>query len=87
VSAFDGKVYGLTEKEITAGGKQRCPSEARGMIAYLVREVSRLSLADLGKRLKRDASSLSLSADKIIRCSKEKGEMRKRKKILEQKLS
>ena len=82
-----GKVYGLTEEEITAGGKQRYPSEARGMIAYLVREVRGMSLTDLSRRLKRDISSLSLAADKIIRCSKEDGEMGKRKKVLEKKLS
>ena len=82
-----GKVYGLTEEEMVSGGKCRNPSEARGMIAYLVREVSGMSLTDLGRRMKRDVSSLSLAADKIIRCSKENGEMRKRKKIFEKKLS
>ena len=82
-----GKVYGLAEAEMVSGGKQRYPSEARGMIAYLVREVRGMSLTDLGRRMKRDVSSLSLAADKIIRCSKEDDEMRKRKKILEKKLS
>jgi hypothetical protein len=82
-----GKVYGLAEAEMVSGGKCRHPSEARGMIAYLVREVRGMSLTDLGRRMKRDVSSLSLAADKIIRCSKEDDEMRKRKKILEKKLS
>jgi len=82
-----GKVYGLTEEEMVSGGKQRYPSEARGMIAYLVREVRGMSLTDLGRRMKRDVSSLSLAADKIIRCSKEDGKMRKRIKILEKELS
>lgn len=81
------KVYGLTEEEITAVGKQRYPSEARGMIAYLVREKCGLSLTDLGRRMKRDVSTLSLAADKITKCSKEEGEIRKRKNILEEKLS
>ena len=44
------KLYGLTEKEIVAVGKQRYPSEAHGMIAYLVREISGLSLTDLSSR-------------------------------------
>jgi len=56
------------------------------MVAYLVREIDGLSLTDLSKRLKCDVSSLSLAADKIIRFSKEDGEMRKRKKILEKAL-
>ena len=68
-------------------GKCRYLSEGRGMIAYLVREVSGLSLTDLGRRMKRDVSSLSLAADKIMRCSKDDGEIRKRKQILEKKLS
>ena len=82
-----GKVYGLTEEEMVSGGKYRYPSEGRGMIAYLVREVSGLSLTDLGRRMKRDVSSLSLAADKIMRCSKDNGEIRRRKQILEKKLS
>lgn len=45
-----GKLYGLTENEIISGGKQRYPSEARGMTAYLVRELSGLLLTDLGKK-------------------------------------
>ena len=82
-----GKVYGLTEEEMVSGGKQRYPSEARGMIAYLVREGSGLSLTALGRRMKRDVSSLSLAADKIMRCSKDDGEIRRRKMILEKNLS
>jgi len=82
-----GKVYGLTEEEMVSGGKRRYPCEARAMISYLVREVRGMSLTDLGRRMKRDVSSLSLAADKIRRCSKEDDEMRKRKNILEKKLS
>jgi putative transposase len=82
-----GNLYGLTEEEIISGGKRRYPSEARGLIAYLVREVVGMSLADLGRRMKRDISSLSLAADKIMRSSKDDGELRKRKKILEKRLS
>jgi len=77
------KLYGLTEEEIVTGGKQRYLSEARGLIAYLVREISGLSLTDLGKRLKRDPCSLSQAADKIIRCSKENGGLDRKKKMLE----
>ena len=80
------KLYGLTEKEIVSGGKRQYPAEARGMIAYLVRELSGLSLTELGRRMKRDLSSLSLAADKIISRSKEDGELRKKKDILEGRL-
>ena len=77
-----GNLYGLTEEEITAGGKQRYPSEARGMIAYLVREVSGLTLSDLGRRLKRDVSSLSKVAERILSRSREDSDLEKRKQLL-----
>jgi len=77
------KLYGLTEKEIVAAGKQRYPSEARAMIAYLVREHRGSSLTDLSRRMKRDISSLSHAADRIIRGSKKDGDLEKRKHWLE----
>jgi putative transposase len=64
-----GKEYGLTEEEMSARGRQRYPAEARAMIAYLVREVTGLSMTELGRRMKRDVSTLSLAADKIMRRS------------------
>ena len=78
-----GKLYDLTEEEIVSGGKQRCPAEARGLIAYLVRESRGLSLTDLGKRLKRDQCSLSLAAERIVRRSKNDVELGKKKKTME----
>ena len=79
-------LYGLTEKEIAAGGKQRQPSEARGMIAYLVREVSGMSLTDLSRRLKRDVSSLSGVAERVLSRSREDSDLEKRKQLLERAL-
>jgi len=64
-----GKEYGLTEEEMSAPGRQRTRVEARALIAYLVRETSGLSLTDLGRRMKRDVSTLSFAADKILRRS------------------
>jgi hypothetical protein len=64
-----GKEYGLTEEEMSARGRQRHPAEARGMIAYLVREATGLSMTELARRMKRDVSTLSLAADKIMRRS------------------
>lgn len=64
-----GKEYGLTEEEMSARGRQRYPAEARGMIASLVREATGLSMTELGRRMKRDVSTLSLAADKIMRRS------------------
>lgn len=64
-----GKEYGLTAEEMSARGRQRYPAEARGMIAYLVREATGLSMTELARRMKRDVSTLSLAADKIMRRS------------------
>lgn len=77
------QMYGLTEEEVISGGKQRNPSEARGMMAYLVREISGLSLTDLGKRMNRDISSLSLAAQRMLQRSKEDKELGRKKKSLE----
>lgn len=81
-----GNLYGLTEKEIAAGGKQRCPSEARAMIAYLVREIGGMSLTDLGRRIKRDLSSLSAAAERLLTRSKVDSDLEKRKQLLERAL-
>lgn len=64
------------------GGKQRYVSEARGMIAHWVREISGLSLTDLSRRMKRDVSSLSHAADRITRHSKEDSDLAKRRRLL-----
>ena len=81
-----GRLYGLTEKEIVSGGKQRYPSEARGLISYIVRETKGLSLAELGKRLKRDATSMSHAAENVAHRSKRDDELRKKKKHCEKEL-
>ncbi len=64
-----GKEYGLSEAEMSAPGRQRDRAEARAMIACLVREAPGLSLTELGRRMKRDVSTLSLAADRILRRS------------------
>jgi len=76
------KLYGLTAKDIVTGGKQRYIAEARGMIAYLVREISGLSLTDLSRSMRRDISSLSHAAERISDRFKEDEELEKRRRIL-----
>ena len=56
------------------------------MIAYLIREVNGLALTDLSRRIKREISSLREDAERILNCSKEEGELGKRKKILDKEL-
>ena len=74
-----GNLYGLTEEEITGGGKRRYPSEARGMIAFVVREESGLSLTELSRRLKRDVSSLSAVDERVVSRSREDSDLEIRK--------
>lgn len=81
-----GKLYGLTEKEIAVGGKQRYLSEARGMIAYGVREINGLSITVLSKRINRDISSLSKAAERMLVRSKKDTDLGKRKKVLDEEL-
>ncbi len=77
------KFYGLTEEEIISGGKQRYASEARGMIACLVREINGLSLTELSRRMNRDVTSLSHAADRIVRSAKDDDNLWRKKKMLE----
>jgi hypothetical protein len=62
--------YGIELESITASGKQRGPSEMRGMISWIVREAAHLSLMELSKRLNRDISSLSVAARRLVEKSK-----------------
>jgi len=62
--------YGIELESITASGKQRGPSEVRGMISWIVREAGHLSLTELSKRINRDISSLSVAARRLVEKSK-----------------
>jgi putative transposase len=61
------KRYKLDREAPVAPGKNRKCSEARAVIALLVRHEDRLSLTDLGKRLGRDLSSLSKAVNGLRR--------------------
>jgi chromosomal replication initiation ATPase DnaA len=80
------ELYGLTEEEIVSGGKRRYPSEARGMVACLVREINGLPLTELSRRMKRDITSLSHATDRIIRSSKDDDSLGRKRKMLEEAL-
>lgn len=55
----------LTREEIASRSRVRITSEARGMIALLVRETKGLTLADLSQCLNQDISSLSQAARRL----------------------
>ncbi len=56
------------------------------MVAYLVREIGGMSLTDLGRRIKRDLSSLSAAAERLLSRSKVASDLEKRKQLLERAL-
>jgi putative transposase len=53
------KMYNLREEDLRASGQKRLPSEARGLAAWAVRELTDGTLNDLAKKFRRDASTLS----------------------------
>ncbi|MFO7983949.1 MAG: transposase [Desulfuromonadales bacterium] len=58
-------VYRISTAEIASRSRARKVSEARGVVALLVRETEGLALAGLGKCLKQDLSSLSQAARRV----------------------
>jgi chromosomal replication initiation ATPase DnaA len=52
-------IYGLREVDLRASDQKRYPLEARSLAAWAVRELTDATLNDLGRRLTRDASTLS----------------------------
>jgi putative transposase len=60
-----GTAYGLKGKDLAASGKARPASEARAVAALLVQDIDTLTLAALGRYLRRDLSSLSQAAKRI----------------------
>jgi len=58
---FIAKAFAIEIAELTGPSKKRRFSEARGVATWLVSEMGLCTLADLGKLLNRDPSTLSLS--------------------------
>ena len=59
------KAYNIDEGTIVAPGKQQPGAEARAVMAYLSQDTEKLSLTELGKRLRRDISALSRAASRL----------------------
>ncbi len=56
---------GITEQALAAPGKGRPVSQARALIAWVVRRLPELSLQEVAQRLGRDISSLSAAATRL----------------------
>jgi hypothetical protein len=67
--------YEIEEEDLRAPGKYRKPSEARGIIAWLILETGGAKLSELGRRTGRDVSTLSSAAKAIQLRAKEDHEL------------
>ena len=59
------RMYNLREEELSASGQKRLPSEARGLAAWAVRELTDATLNDLAEKFGRDASTLSAAISRF----------------------
>ncbi len=66
---------GVSEQDLAAPGKRRPASNARALLAWLVRQRPELSLQELANRLGRDISSLSAAATRFERRMDEDAEL------------
>jgi len=58
-------MYNLTEEELSAASQKRQASEARGLAAWAVRELTDATLNDLAGKFGRDASTLSAAIRRL----------------------
>ena len=59
------RVYGISEEQLKVPGKTRPFTEARALIAVLVREAPDLSLTELGKAVHREIAPLARAAQRL----------------------
>ena len=59
------QAYGLAEEELMAGGQGRRATEVRAAIAWLATELRCATLAEVGRRVRREGSSLSSAARRL----------------------
>ena len=80
------QLYRITEKQLIAKGKERKPSEARSVIAWIVRESENLTLEVWGERCCRDGVTLSNAIRILLKRVKTDKDLVKRMKEIEEKL-
>jgi hypothetical protein len=59
------RMYNLLEEDLSASGQKRMPSEARGLAAWAVRELTDATLNDLAEKFGRDASTSSAAISRF----------------------
>jgi chromosomal replication initiation ATPase DnaA len=59
------RMYNLREEDLRASGQKRLLSEARGLAAWAVRELTDAPLNDLAEKFGRDTSTLSAAISRF----------------------
>jgi REP-associated tyrosine transposase len=81
------KIYDLQKGEMSAVGKKRRLSEARGLAAWAVLELTGATLTELAERLRRDVSTISAASKRFDERRKRDFEFKEKierlKKVLE----
>jgi hypothetical protein len=57
--------YQMRPEELSAAGRRRRPSEARAVVAWLIRRHGDMALAEVAKRFGRDAATISTSVRRL----------------------
>ncbi len=63
---LESQVLNHESTALRTSGKGRRVAEARAVIAFAVREAPQLTLAALGARMQRDATTLSASIERLL---------------------
>jgi len=80
------KIYDLQKGDMRAAGKKRRLSEARGLAAWAILELTDATLTDLAKRLGRDVSTISAASRRFDERRKRDLILRGRLELLEKEL-
>jgi chromosomal replication initiation ATPase DnaA len=64
---INSDAYSISPADLKKPGKERKLAEARAVAALLVRDCEHLSLTEFGSRVKRDISSLSQGASRLLK--------------------
>ena len=79
-------VYQINEAQLIAKGKTRKASEARTVIAWIVRESDNITFVEWGVRCGRDGVTSSNAIRVLLKCTKKDAELKKRMKRIQKKL-
>jgi len=80
------RMYDLREEDLSSPGQMRLASEARGLAAWAVRELTDAKLSDLAGKFGRDASTLSAAIKRFDIRRKNEPELAEKAELIQQDL-